>query len=168
MRTFFLTLLLFPFIAFSQRGPVHTTDPKNQKPMLVGHCRLADLKGPDYVAWFEKEYGDYKTDEATLAAVRPLMKGVKVVLVMGTWCSDSRREVPRFYKILDHMKIKPKKKLRVISIDREKKAEGTGVEKFDVQYVPTFIFYRNDKELGRIIETPAESLEKDMLKILGG
>ena len=37
---------------------------------------------------------------------------------------------------------------------------------YEIEYVPTFIFYREDKEIGRIIETPILSLEEDMLAIL--
>jgi hypothetical protein len=34
--------------------------------------------------------------------------------------------------------------------------------------VPTFIFMKDGQELGRIVEYPLESLEKDMAKILSG
>jgi hypothetical protein len=39
---------------------------------------------------------------------------------------------------------------------------------FDITNVPTFIFYRNGKEINRIVESPVISLEKDMLSILAG
>ena len=41
--------------------------------------------------------------------------------------------------------------------------EGLNIEK-----VPTFIFYKNGIEIGRIIESPEKSIEKDFLKILNG
>jgi hypothetical protein len=34
--------------------------------------------------------------------------------------------------------------------------------------VPTFIFYKNNSEAGRIIEVPKTSLEQDMVNILSG
>ena len=34
--------------------------------------------------------------------------------------------------------------------------------------VPTFIFYKDGEELGRIVEYPIQDLESDMLKILSG
>ncbi|MEJ2614863.1 MAG: hypothetical protein P8Z35_07895 [Ignavibacteriaceae bacterium] len=37
-----------------------------------------------------------------------------------------------------------------------------------IELVPTIIFYKDEKELGRIVETPNDSLEKDILKILTG
>ena len=36
----------------------------------------------------------------------------------------------------------------------------------DIELVPTFIFYRNGEELGRIVETPEDTLEKDLAEIV--
>lgn len=47
-----------------------------------------------------------------------------------------------------------------------KKAEGFDIDQFIIERVPTFIFYKNESEIGRIIETPVETLEKDILNIL--
>lgn len=84
---------------------------------------------------------------------------------MATWCGDSRDWVPRFYKIMDELDFKSKN-LTLICVDRDKKAPGTKVEELNIEKVPTFIFYRKKKELGRIIEVPGDLLEKDILKIL--
>jgi len=37
-----------------------------------------------------------------------------------------------------------------------------------IKRVPTFIFYKNNVEAGRIIENPATSLEQDIVNILTG
>jgi hypothetical protein len=39
---------------------------------------------------------------------------------------------------------------------------------FNIEYVPTIIFYRNGEVLNRIVEYPQITLEKDMLAILKG
>ena len=39
-------------------------------------------------------------------------------------------------------------------------------ESLNIERVPTFIIYRNKNELGRIVEYPETSLEKDMLDIM--
>jgi len=90
---------------------------------------------------------------------------VKITLVLGTWCSDSRREVPWFYKILESLEY-DLDNMKVICVNTAKTAEGIDVDQLDIQKVPTFIFYKEGVELGRIIETPQTSLEKDMAKIL--
>ena len=45
--------------------------------------------------------------------------------------------------------------------DRSNEAEGLRIE-----LVPTIIFYKDGSEIGRIVETPVESMEKDLLKII--
>lgn len=84
---------------------------------------------------------------------------------MGSWCSDSQREVPRFYRIMDDAGI-TNDKIELISVNREKKVPGMDINNLRIERVPTFIIYDGIKELGRIIETPAETLEKDLLRIL--
>ncbi len=90
---------------------------------------------------------------------------------MGTWCKDSKREVPRFYKILENAKFQ-KNKISLIGVDSTKenyKKSPTGEEKgLNIIRVPTFIFYKNGIDVNRIIEYPIESLEKDLLKIIKG
>ena len=39
-------------------------------------------------------------------------------------------------------------------------------EGLKIELVPTIIFYKDGYEIGRIVETLTESLEKDLLKIL--
>lgn len=158
----FLSLLAIS--SFAQRLNKRTTDPKNQKVMMVGHCNRHGLQSAPFSEWFQKEYNDYKPDTKTLDLIRKQMKDSRVILVMGTWCSDSKREVPRFYKILDYLNIKSKK-MKVICVDREKNAGKMPIADLKTQYVPTFIIYNNKKEIGRIIESPAETLEKDLLKM---
>ena len=40
------------------------------------------------------------------------------------------------------------------------------VEDLDIQFIPTFIFYKNKKEIGRITEIPESTLEGDIEKII--
>lgn len=84
---------------------------------------------------------------------------------MGTWCSDSREQIPAFYKILDELNY-PSDKVTLICVDRKKKGLSNEADGLNIELVPTIIFYRNGEEIGRIIETPQESLEKDLLGII--
>jgi hypothetical protein len=51
---------------------------------------------------------------------------------------------------------------------REKNTPQNYEEGLGITNVPTFIFYKDGKELNRIVEFPIEDLESDMLKILQG
>ena len=84
---------------------------------------------------------------------------------MGTWCPDSRREVPRFMRILDVWKFHLTK-VTFIGVDNAKLSPVGEYEKLKIQRVPTFIIYKNNIEAGRIIENPVTSLEQDMVNIL--
>jgi thiol-disulfide isomerase/thioredoxin len=84
---------------------------------------------------------------------------------MGTWCSDSRREVPRMLKVLDIIGF-PKENLSIINVDRNKKGIADEADDLNIELVPTFILYEDEKEIGRIIETPEETLEKDLVRIV--
>ncbi len=83
---------------------------------------------------------------------------------MGTWCSDSKREVPRFYKIIKLINY-DENKIELICVDRKKEVTNYDVSNYDIKYVPTFIFLKDEKEIGRIIESPKQKLEEDLLEI---
>jgi hypothetical protein len=51
-------------------------------------------------------------------------------------------------------------------VDDAKKSPVGEYEGLGIQRVPTFIFYKNNIEAGRIIENPATSLEQDIVNIL--
>ncbi len=149
----------------AQKCKLYQTDPKNGKSMLVGKIKRQHLESRDFKDWFNAEYSAYTPDQETLLKLKPLLKNVRIVLVMATWCSDSRREVPRFYQILDQAGF-TSKHMKVLSVDRDKKAGKFKTSDLNVTLVPTFIIYRKGREIGRIVETPVESLEKDLLNIL--
>ena len=139
-------------------------DEKSGKPMLIGLCSKENLTNDTTFSWwFEAEYDYYQPEDSVMKLID--LDSVKIVCVMGIWCSDSRREVPRFFKILDELKY-DYNNLSLYCVDRKKKAEGFDIDQFIIERVPTFIFYKNDSEIGRIIETPVESLERDILNIL--
>jgi thiol-disulfide isomerase/thioredoxin len=95
------------------------------------------------------------------------LKGITIKGFMGTWCGDSKRETPRFFKILEQADFKMKN-LELITVNRSKKTPGNLQDGFNVFKVPTFIFYKDGKEIGRYVEFARESLEKDILKIVTG
>ena len=85
---------------------------------------------------------------------------------MGTWCEDSHREVPRFFKILEAVG-HPESKLTMIAVNRKKEAPNGEEGPLNIQRVPTIIVQKYGKEIGRIIESPSTGyLERDLLEIL--
>ncbi len=141
------------------------TDVLSQEPMLLGYTDRKAFQDTSFSWWFNSVYDTYKVDTAAVQNLADSLKDVKITIVMGTWCSDSRREVPKFFKILDKIKY-PSSDVTIITVGRDRKGRGEETKGLDIELVPTFIFYKNGKELGRIVESPKVSLEKDMEKIL--
>lgn len=133
--------------------------------MLIGEVVKEDFMKEPYISWFEVNYEEYEVDTSVLKKLKKDIKKTKITVFLGTWCGDTRREVPRFIRILDELNF-DHKHVEFIALDRSKAAPGYKPQDFDVQYVPTFIFFKNGKECGRIIESPSESLEMDMANIL--
>ena len=113
-------------------------------------------------------YDDYQPSTEALNNLMDIsQENVTIKIVMGTWCPDSRREVPRYLKVLDVWKF-PADKVTFIGVDDEKQSPVGEYNNLDIERVPTFIVYKNNIEAGRIIENPVTSLEQDMVNILTG
>ena len=105
--------------------------------------------------------------ETVIRLINNMAPEYHYVIVMGTWCPDSRREVPRMMKVLYTAGV-PESGITIYAVDRDMKARRTPVHDLDIQKVPTLIVSRDGIEKGRIIESPEVSIEKDLLKILSG
>lgn len=84
---------------------------------------------------------------------------------MGSWCGDSQEQVPRFLKIMDAIGFS-ENNITIYCVDRNKKTDKGETDNLKITLVPTFIFYKDGKEIGRIVETPKTTLEKEMLEII--
>lgn len=164
-----IIFLLFTGLILSCASAPKNLATKNEKGDLVGIATKKDFQQEPYgSSWFNDYYSYYETDKNTVKKLKPYLKNVKIKGFMGTWCGDSKREVPNFYKILDEANFNYKN-LELITVNRKKKANGLE-EGFNLLRVPTFIFYKNGKEIGRFVEHAVDgsTVEEDFLKILSG
>ncbi|MDP2540880.1 thiol-disulfide isomerase/thioredoxin [Tenacibaculum lutimaris] len=116
--------------------------------------------------WFKPRYEAYEIEDTLISTFQKNLKNVKIKAFIGLWCGDSKREIPLLLKMLKQASFS-EENIEIIAVDHKKKAKG--IEKgYGVFRVPTFIFYKRNKELGRFVEFPVESLEKDVLKIISG
>ena len=88
-----------------------------------------------------------------------------ITIVMASWCPDSQREVPRMIKVLEALDY-PMEMVKIIAVNRQKEVPNIDLSAMEIKYVPTFIFYKDNEELGRIVEMPKQSLEIDIINIL--
>jgi thiol-disulfide isomerase/thioredoxin len=131
--------------------------------ILEGRISQKDLS--TRYAWFEDTKQKYMPDAGVVEALLPYSPELHFVVVMGTWCSDSRKQVPAFYSLMDALHISGKR-IELIGVDRQKRSGDVDVARLRIEYVPTFIVYYKGKEIGRIVETPKVSLEEDLLALL--
>ena len=130
--------------------------------ILLGEINIDQLKE------FTKHWpSDYNPNSDILAKIKPLIKKKGIVLIMGTWCEDSEREIPGFIKILESINYDIKK-MRIIAVDENKITPNFIEKKFGLINIPTIIFYDNENEINRIVEFPIKSIEEDILDILSG
>jgi thiol-disulfide isomerase/thioredoxin len=153
-------------ISGQSENKITSTDYSEQSTWVLGYFTRDRIATPPHSEWYVKGYDDYQYDTAAINRLADINKeGLTIKIVLGTWCPDSRREVPRFMRLLDFWNF-PEGNITFIGVDNEKLSPVGEYEKLDIQRVPTFIFYKNNIEAGRIIEVPLTSLEQDMVNIL--
>jgi len=141
-------------------------DQARNKDVLINVCTREGITTfPEFKEMYDPIYAAYVPDAATLIELKKLVKNEKIKIVFGTWCGDSKVNVPNFFKVLDALHFK-EKNVEIIAVDGNKKAENGIIDGLDIQRVPTFIvFDKKGKELGRIVEHPKATLEADLLEI---
>jgi len=141
-------------------------DPNTGKPMLLGEVLIDELKQEPFSEWYNNEFDNYKLDSELIGAISEPNQ-YNYELFLGTWCGDSRREVPRLEKIFIELGV-DFSQITIITVDREKVSPENEQVGKDIRYVPTLIVRKNDVEIGRIVESPSSeyaSLESDLFEI---
>ena len=107
-------------------------------------------------------------DAAAVRALGKVAPGATITIYLGTWCSDSQREVSRFWRALDELGGPLPAAVELIGVDEAKKEPADLLAGADIRYVPTIIVRRDGKEVGRIVESSPHGIEVDLLDLLEG
>ena len=133
--------------------------------ILLGEGTRAGMQQEPFKKWFDEEYKAYQVNDSLTGILKGThLSDMDIMVILGTWCSDSQREVPRFFKVADGIKI-PDKHIKLIYVDRDKTVPGMDISKYNLERVPTFIFYLNGKEIYRIVEVPDGSFENEFKRL---
>lgn len=127
--------------------------------VLLGRVRSPAL--PSMSQEWRKDYDAYEPamEDVTILAA---MQGPAILDVyFGSWCPDSRRELPRLLKILDRAS-PPGLRVRFYGLDRTKKKPARLARRGAIERVPTFVLSAGGQEVGRIVESPRSTLEHDL------
>ncbi|WP_029035239.1 TlpA family protein disulfide reductase [Salinimicrobium terrae] len=175
MKILFLSMLLITATncGESQQAETANIQPEpvvsqeDQSDMLIGEIEREDLQQPPFSAWFDPMYKSYKPNKEALEIIKEHINDYEIKMFLGTWCGDSQREVPKFYKLLELADYNMDK-LNVRAVRRDKTLPNDGQKEYDIQYVPTIIFLKDGEEVGRFVEYANDELEEDVAKIVSG
>jgi thiol-disulfide isomerase/thioredoxin len=150
-----LTLLISVFTLNAQ---------SDSSPVITG-VFSDSIMGTDFFKEWLMIQGDPMPDAGSVSKLKAIpTKTFSFRIFMGTWCEDSQLHVPRFVKIANELNWK----YSLIGVNREKECpfEKKDCKAWDIQFVPTIVVYRDDIEVGRIVENPKKSIEDDLLDII--
>jgi len=114
---------------------------------------------------WQLEVASYVPNQEVIEKLRANPSEIKIEIFLGTWCSDTKRNVGAYFKIMD-MVDNPLIMTTYIGIPEEDDSRKPFIEGKNIVKVPTFIVYIDDQEKGRIIEDPVKSVEEDLLDII--
>jgi tetratricopeptide (TPR) repeat protein len=154
-----LSLMALPCLLLAQQKETH----------LWGIVTIDNLQKAPYDVWFKKNYADYKPNPTVIETLKSLkINDFKVRIFFGTWCGDTKREMPRLLKVLDEIGF-PKEKITFIAMSSAdstyKQSKNREERGYNIFRVGCYVFEKNGVEVNRIYELPVLSMERDVLAI---
>lgn len=164
-KNFILSLFLVAASPINAQDFKIATDEKNSEPLILGYCPASIIIDSLFKDTWTTEYNNYQPDFEVLDSLEGKLDNIIITIVFRSTCSDSREQLPRLFKILNELNYDVNS-ITLIGVNREKQGLSNEAEGLEIELVPTIIFYKDGNEIGRIVETPVESLEKDLARIL--
>jgi len=144
------------------------SEPPPPDPVLLGELTWEELAA---IPGWEGERAAYEPDEEAIRRLRTASEDYTVLAVLGSWCSDSRREVSRLEKVLEDVGGEHFR-LRLVGVDRTRRVsdpeDAALLDARAAERVPTIVVTDADgRELGRVVvETAGQPLEQLLVATL--
>lgn len=132
---------------------------------IISNIHVDDLKQSPHNQWFTPRYERTVMDKNRVGHLATLLEDVEILGFIGTWCGDTKRDLPSLFKILDEIGYEDNK-IELVAVDGSYKDPSGNNTGWNIRKVPTFIFLKDNEEVGRYIERPRVSLIEDIIKIL--
>lgn len=164
IKTFLLLITGFVPV-FAQAQSQYISEDGNIN--LLGEISIENLQNEPYSDWF-----DISSEVQTLSEeIGNLLADHRVKIFIGTWCGDSKNWVPLFINTWEKSGL-PMENLELIALHNEgnqyKRSPEELEKNLNIHRVPTFIFYKDKNEVGRIVESPINDLTTDLKQIALG
>jgi thiol-disulfide isomerase/thioredoxin len=129
----------------------------------VGNTKVEKVS--DNFLWFSEGYEKYIPDSSNVNQLKKILPGYNFLVFAGTWCGDTKKLLPAFYRVADLAEVSHDK-IELYLLNHDKKSPRHLERQYKVKAVPVIIVFKEGKEIGRIIETTEVSIEADLLKIV--
>jgi thiol-disulfide isomerase/thioredoxin len=153
-------------IVYAQ-SPEISRDQEGNK-IIKGFITKQELSTDSSFAWFAQNQKGYVPEQNALRALRLNRDSVNILVFGGTWCSDTKFVIPKFFALADAAGLSPDR-ITFLGVDHNKKTIQHLSETFNITNVPTIIVIKKGKEIGRVIEFGKYGVfDKDLGEILNG
>jgi hypothetical protein len=114
---------------------------------------------------FQDQFDSYQPQKSAIQELQSGSEFVRIKVFFRFNCSTSQELVPAFIKIMDSVD-NPYYESDYISLTDDKSQWESDSGEYTIAETPTFILFKDNEELGRIVENPLDSLEQDLVEIL--
>lgn len=127
---------------------------------LIGEIEFTKLKShPDWATRFDSIYRFYEPDASIMQHLKTHKNVIReVILVVGTWCSDSYEQVPKMYKIFNEMNM-DLDIITIVGANRDKSEPSATLKKHGIVKLPTLLMDFNGRWEKVMEETPSSTIE---------
>jgi len=137
---------------------------KDKSSIMKGSFMTKNLKEANYT-WFKNNYEKAKLSEDNINILKDRLNDIRIVVFLGTWCSDTHVLIPPFIKLLEKIEF-PIEKIQLYGVDRNKETKGIEHRLYHIEKVPTIILMRDNNEVGRITEYVEKNIQTTLMQVL--
>ncbi len=167
-RTVLSGLFLFCAFCFQACAQTPNKEPRKITPQYTGEIDRQDMEHSNYTSrWFDAVFQSYHPEKEALQKIKDHIKDYEIITFMGTWCPDSKREIPKLYKILEEADY-DMNNIKVYTLNHGKRSDEGYEKDWHITNIPTIIFLKDGQEINRYVEHPRENFTADIAKIVSG
>jgi thiol-disulfide isomerase/thioredoxin len=159
------TLSLFIHQLGSAQDFVRELDRKTETVLLRGKISFDDISKETSCSWLDQRASAYEPNRQHSDLLNKIAGDYRFVVFAGTWCSDTKDLLPKFYKVLVESGI-DLRAVEMYGVNRNKEALNIEHTFYNIRYVPTFIVMHQAREVGRIVESVSTSIEEELVNLI--
>lgn len=119
--------------------------------ILKGVINRSLIENDTAFAWFKNNMKYGQTDAKAVEAFKQNSSKFTIVAFIGTWCRSTHNLLPGFYRLIDKSGY-PESQITLIGTNQAKTTVQNLHTQYKIKFVPTFIVFKNGKEIGRVVE----------------